>query len=131
MRTIKTCNINLIRHFRIVNILLLFMGSLSLHAEQSVLGEKIDCEKITQSNSIMVKEHAISILTHSNIFKTFVKQYPADTKFSFPLEMISIHDGKKCFMEISAYVDETDHYSLVGSFVVKDGNRVMISKINE
>lgn len=103
----------------------------TLIAQERLDGERIDCEKITQSDSIMVKEHAISILTHSNVFKTFVKQYPTDTKFSFPLEMISIYDGKKCFVEISAHVDGTDHYSLLGSFVVKGGNSVMISKINE
>lgn len=131
MRTIKPCNRNVLGHFWIVNILLLLMGSPSLHAEQSVSEQEMDCTYSSSPNENIAKEKIISTLVKSDIFKEFSKRYPKTTKFAFPLEMVAVQDSKKCIGEVTVYVDETDHYLLVGSFVVKGGNRVMISKINE
>lgn len=131
MRTIKTCNRNLIEHFWIVNILLLLMGSLSLHAEQSIPEQEMDCTHSSSHDENIVKEKVISTLVESDMFKEFSKKYPKTTKFAFPLEMVIVQDRKKCIGEVTVYIDENDHYSLIGSFLVKGGNSVMISKINE
>lgn len=75
------------------------------------------------------KEQSISILTHSNVFKKFTKKYPANTKFAFPLEMIAIAKGNQCLVDISVYIDEDDHFSLIGNFSVKVGKHMMVSHI--
>jgi len=99
------------------------IGLLStLMAQEQSIEQKTACSYIS-------KEESIFILTRSNVFKNAVKQYPANTKFAFPFEMITLHEGKKCSVEISAYVDEDDHFALIGSFLVKGGEHMNVSQI--
>ncbi len=105
------------------------IGLLStLMAQEKSIEQKIDCKKLSK-DPLTAKENAIAMLTHSHVFNNVVKQYPAQTQFAFPLEMITLHDDHTCSIEISAYVDEHDHFALIGSFLIKGGEHMIVSKI--
>jgi len=116
------------KYLQIAKILLLLMSSLSLHAEQSIPAREIECKQISINNANIVKEKAISALVESDIFKEFSKKYPKNTKFAFPLEMAMVQDSQKCVVEVTVYIDDNDHYSLVASFLVESGASVVFLK---
>lgn len=103
------------KYLQIVRILLLLMVPLSIHANGS-----INCAQVSVNDLNMIKEKAIKTLVQSNVFKEFTKKYSKETKFAFPLEMAKVQDCQKCIVEITVYIDEGDHYSLIGNFLLKD-----------
>lgn len=70
-------------------------------------------------NTDNIKIKAVSAVVKSDVFKEFSKKYPKNTKFEFPLQMVVVPSNDKCDKEVTVYIDEGDHYSLVASFVVE------------
>lgn len=116
------------KYLQIVKILLLFMISLPIHAEQPIPPQEMSCMHASVSELNIVKKKAISTLVESDIFKEFSKKYPKNTKFAFPLEMAMIQDNQECVVEVTVYIDEHDHYSLVASFLVKSNAEIVFMK---
>lgn len=107
------------KYLQIAKFLLFFMSSLPIHAGQPIPTQEISCMHASVSDLKTVKEKAIFTLVESDIFKEFSKKYPKDTKFAFPFEMARIQDNRNCVVEVTVYIDEKDHFSLVASFLVK------------
>ena len=116
------------KYLQIVKILLLLMGSLTLYAEQTISAREMNCKHIAIDDLNVIKKTAIYTLVESDIFKEFSKKYPKNTKFAFPLEMVTIQDCRKCIVEVTVYIDENDHYSLVASFLVKSKASIVFLK---
>ncbi|MDD5159905.1 MAG: hypothetical protein PHI47_07645 [Sulfuricurvum sp.] len=128
MITVKTRNRNFLWYFRIVKILFLLISPLPIQAEQAKPGQEMECAHTSSYDVNIIKEKAISTLVKSDIFKEFSKIYPKNTKFAFPLEMVTVQDTKKCVVQITVYIDENDHYSLVADFLVNGEIPVNISE---
>jgi hypothetical protein len=114
------------KYLWIVRSLFLLVSLLSLHAEQSMPVQEMNCKNLSINNANFVKEKAVSTLVESDIFKEFSKKYPKNTKFAFPLEVAKIQDNQKCVVEVSVYIDENDHYSLIASFLVKNKGSIVL-----
>jgi len=91
----------------------LFLFLLIVSTKQPILAQ--DCTHLPLNT---LKETAVSTLVKSNAFKEFSKKYPKNTRFAFPLEMVSIKEAKTCLVEVTVYIDERDHYALVTTFLV-------------
>jgi len=108
---------------------ILLIGLLFFYMEQSIFSQEIDCKNIsTKRDAKNIQEQAILTLVKSHSFKEFSKKYPKNTKFAFPLEMISIKNSNGCLAKITVYIDETDHYSLIASFLVENETSVKLLK---
>jgi len=114
------------KYLQIAKCLLFFMSSLPIHAEQPIPPQEMSCMHTSVSELNIVKKKAIFTLVESDIFKEFSKKYPKNTKFAFPFEMVRIQDNRNCVVEVTVYIDENDHSSLIASFLVKSNEIIEI-----
>ena len=56
---------------------------------------------------------------------TLMKKWQDDEK-SRVFEMVRIQDNRNCVVEVTVYIDENDHSSLIASFLVKSNEIIEI-----
>lgn len=92
----------------------------------------IACLNTIFKNEDSLREAAIYRVIKSKAFLNFSSRYPKSARFAFPKEMINIHARNKCFVEVTVYLDEDDHYTLIAGFLIKESGVVVKQhKVNQ